>query len=421
MRLCTKILAAAAVLLAGCGAAAAQQVCPVKVGMVMELSGPLASVAKPIVDSANLALGQINKNGGIKGCPVELLIRDSQGQPNVGVDAAKYLVDVDRVSVLTGGLASGVSLPVLVSVAVPSGTPFIACCSTAATFTQLAEEGKTDGLFFHLMANVKTQAYAAAKAATDRSFKKIAVIYINGDFGNGLKKYFPAAVEKLGGTVTAMVPYNENQTSYRAEINQALEGKPDLLFLAAYPQDGATITREWLSFGGTSNLLLHNALRNKDYINAVGAENLQSAFGYDNAPAVGPSTEAFRKTFTDAYGFPPDGAGILPQYDAMMVLALAMNIAPDLSGTAIRDAVRKIQVADGTVVETGAEAYATALGLIKDGRPIRYVGATGPIEFDANGDVAGPVLIWSVKGSDVVVNETMTVEDIAKIFKTVDQ
>jgi branched-chain amino acid transport system substrate-binding protein len=389
--------------------------------MVMELSGPLAPVAKPIVDSANLALTHINANGGIKGCPVELSVRDSQGQPNIGVDAAKYLVDVDRVSALTGGLASGVSLPVLVSVAVPSGIPFVACCSTAATFTQLAEEGKTNGLFFHLMAMVKTQAYAAAKSATDRGFKKIAVIYINGDFGVGLTKYFPAAVEKLGGTVTAMVPYNENQTSYRAEINKALEGKPDLLYLAAYPQDGATITREWLSFGGTSNLLLHNALRNVDYLKAVGTENLQSAFGYDNAPAEGPSTALFRKVFAETYGFPPDGAGILPQYDAMMVLALAMNIAPDRSGTAIRDSIRRIHAAGGTDVGTGPEGYAQALALIKEGKPIKYIGATGPIEFDQFGDVAGPMLIWSVKGDKVEVQQTMTIADINEIMKLVDR
>jgi branched-chain amino acid transport system substrate-binding protein len=421
MRLLSKSAIAFALLLAASGHSFAAQECPVKIGMVMELSGPLAAVAKPIVDSAHLALSQINDNGGIKGCPAELLIRDSQGQPNLGVDAAKYLVDVDRVSALTGGLASGVALPVLVSVAVPSGLPFVACCSTAATFTKLAEEGKTNGMFFHLMAMVKTQAYTAAKAATDRGFKKIAVIYINGDFGVGLTKYFPAAMEKLGGSVTAMVPYNENQTSYRAEVNKALEGKPDLLFLAAYPQDGATITREWLSLGGTNNLLLHNALRNADYVKAVGTENLQSAFGYDNAPAEGPNTDLFREVFTKTYGYAPDGAGILPQYDALMVLALAMNIAPDLSGSAIRDSVRKVQVNGGTEVGTGGESYAKALALIKEGKPIKYVGATGPIEFDQHGDVAGPMLIWGVKGDTTAVEQTMTIGDINDIMKVVDQ
>ena len=421
MKHLTQLFLAASFTILAIGQAAAQVACPVKIGMVLELTGSLAAVAKPIVDSANLAVEQINAGGGVHNCPVQLLTRDSQGQPNLGVDAAKYLVDVEHVSALTGGLASGVALPMLVSVAVPSNIPFVACCATAATFTQLAQDGKTNGYFFHLMATVKTQAYAAAKEAVSRGYKRIGVIYINGDFGNGIAKYFPAAVKKLGGDVTDMVPYNENQSSYTAEVNKVLATKPDLLFLAAYPQDGATIAREWLSDGGTSNFMLHNALRTKSFVDAVGASHLQSAFGYDNAAVEGPSTDAFRAAFKAKYHYDPTGAGILPEYDAIMTLALAMNIAPDLSGASIRDAVRKIQVPEGTEIDAGGDQFKKALGLIKDGKPIRYVGATGTIQFDRNGDVAGPMMFWGVKGDELTVGQTMSVQDINKIMQTVDQ
>jgi branched-chain amino acid transport system substrate-binding protein len=72
-------------------------------------------------------------------------------------------------------------------------------------------------------------------------------------------------------------------------------------------------------------------------------------------------------------------------------------------------------------VGTGPEGYAQALALIKEGKPIKYIGATGPIEFDQFGDVAGPMLIWSVKGDKVEVQQTMTIADINEIMKLVDR
>ena len=55
-------------------------------------------------------------------------------------------------------------------------------------------------------------------------------------------------------------------------MTAALAGDPDSLFLVAFPVDGATITREWLSLGGTGNLIVNNSLRSDDFIKAVGAQ-----------------------------------------------------------------------------------------------------------------------------------------------------
>ena len=72
---------------------AAQGSCPVKVGGVLPLTGSMAPITKKIAQSAELAIEHVNQGGGIKGCPVQFILRDDQGQPTVGVDAAKYLVD----------------------------------------------------------------------------------------------------------------------------------------------------------------------------------------------------------------------------------------------------------------------------------------------------------------------------------------
>jgi ABC-type branched-subunit amino acid transport system substrate-binding protein len=394
--------------------------CPVKIGGILPLTGSMGPVGKRISDSAQLAIKHINDGGGIKGCPVQFILRDDQGQPTVGVDAAKYLVEVEGVPAITGTVSSGVSLPILTSIAAPSRITMISCCSTAATFTTLAQEGKTGGFFFRTLPTVKTQAYASAKVAAERGYKRVAMIYINTDFGTGMVKDFTKAFTKLGGQIVKTVPYNENQPSYRAEVNVALAEKPDAVFLVAFPQDGATMTREWISLGGTQNLILNNSLRSPEYVRSVGARFLQNALGMDNASVGGPMVESFKQSFQSTYNASPDGPGIYNQYDAVMVLGLAMNIAPELTGPAIRDAVRKIQDPAGTVVGTGPEEFKKASGLIKDGKPIRYSGATGPVEFDANGDVGGAALIWNVKGDQLSVERTLTIEDMTALFKQID-
>jgi len=67
----------------------------VKIGGVLPLTGSMAPITKKIAQSAELAMEHVNQGGGVKGCPVQFILRDAR-QPTVGVDAAKYLVEVER-------------------------------------------------------------------------------------------------------------------------------------------------------------------------------------------------------------------------------------------------------------------------------------------------------------------------------------
>src|SRR5579883_2681949 len=82
-------------------AAAQTPQCPVKIGGILPLTGSMGPTGKSIADSAQLAIDHVNQGGGVKGCPVQFILRDDQGQPTVGVDAAKYLVEVEHVPVLS--------------------------------------------------------------------------------------------------------------------------------------------------------------------------------------------------------------------------------------------------------------------------------------------------------------------------------
>ena len=93
--------------------AAAQAACPVKIGGVLPLTGSMAPITKKIAQAAELAIDHVNQGGGVKGCPVQFILRDDQGQPTVGVDAAKYLVEVERVPAFTGTISSGITGPII--------------------------------------------------------------------------------------------------------------------------------------------------------------------------------------------------------------------------------------------------------------------------------------------------------------------
>jgi branched-chain amino acid transport system substrate-binding protein len=397
--------------------AAAQQVqCPVKIGGVLPLTGSMGPITKKIAEAAQLAVEHINQGGGVKGCPVQFILRDDQGQPTVGVDAAKYLVEVERVPAFTGTISSGVTGPIISAVTAPSKVVQITCCSTASPFTL---DGRSQGYFFRTLPTSKTQAYATASEMAKRGLKKTAVIYVNTDFGSDMLRFVREALPKLGGDIAIEVPYNDNQPNYRAEVTKALSVKPESLLFIGFPKDGVTVVREWLSLGGTQKIALNNSNRVKDFVEGVGGRFLNEAFGMDNAQVAGPTVDAFNKAFEEKYKYDSKGPGVHTQYDAMMAIGLAMNIAAELTGPAIKDAVRKIHTPGGAQVGTGPEEFKKALELIKAGKPIKYHGATGPLEFDANGDVTGPALVWKIENGEIKTDRVISIEEMQELFKKV--
>ena len=397
--------------------AAAQANCPVKIGGVLPLTGSMGPITKKIAESAQLAVEHINQGGGIKGCPVQFILRDDQGQPTVGVDAAKYLVEVERVPAFTGTISSGVTGPIIASITGPSKVVQISCCSTATPFTL---DGRSQGYFFRTLPTSKTQAVATAAEMARRGLKKTALIYVNTDFGQDMTRFIKLATPKLGGEIVVEVPYNDNQPSYRAEVTKALAAKPESLLLIGFPKDAVTIVREWLSLGGSQKIALNNSMRVKDFVDGVGGRFLNEAFGMDNAQVAGPTVDAFNKSFEEKYKYDSKGPGVHTQYDAMMVLGLAMNIAKDLTGPSIKDAVRQVHTAGGATVGTGPDEFKKAVELIKAGKLIKYHGATGPIEFDANGDVTGPALVWKIVNGEIVTDHVISIDEMQALFKKID-
>jgi len=396
-------------------AGASAQGCTVKIGLVMELTGPAAPYGQAGAKAVEMAFRDINQAGGVLGCKLVDDLRDSQSQGTVAVDDARQLVDVEHVPAIIGGIISSITLPILTSVTAPAKVVQISPASSSPTLTELGREGKTNGIFFRTITTDALQGIAAAKYATDLGFKKLAIIYVNNDFGVNMESQFASAYKAMGGTIISATPYNEKQSSYEAEVTAAMAGSPDALYLISYPVDGATIARSWISQGGVDKFLLNDGMNSDDFIKAVGARYLNSAYGTSSGTEPTPSTAYFDQAFQPYSGIDPGAPAADRSYDAGAILGLAIAQAGKADSADIRDAIRKVLNPAGTPIYAGAAQFTKALALIKAGKPIRYIGVIGPVQFDQYGDISGPFRLWKITDGSVVTTGELTADQIAQI------
>jgi ABC-type branched-subunit amino acid transport system substrate-binding protein len=405
---------AAAALLVDAGAAMAD--CQVTVGLVMELTGPAGEYGQAGAKSVEMAFRDINDAGGVAGgCKLVTDTRDSQSQGNVAVDAATQLVQVKKVPVIIGGIISSVSIPILTSVTAPAHVVQVSPASSSPTLTQLARDGKTNGVFFRTITSDALQGVAAAKYALDQGLKKLSIVHVNDDFGANMVAEFTKAYQALGGTIVSDTPYNAKQASYQPEVTKALEGEPDGLYLVATPVDGATIARQWVSQGGPQKFLLNDGMNSEDFIKNVGAKYLENAYGTSSGTETTPSTDYFNANYKAFSNIDPGAPAAVQGYDAGAIVGLAIAQAGKAESAAIQDSIRKILDPKGTVIHAGKEEFAKALQLIKDGKPIKYEGVIGPVTFDQYGDITGPFRLWKVTNGEVATVGEMSAADVDAI------
>ena len=404
----------AALLLLG-GSAAKADDCKITVGLVMELTGPAGEYGQAGAKSVEMAFRDLNDAGGVHGCKLVTDTRDSQSQGNVAVDAATQLVQVKRVPVVIGGIISSVSIPILTSVTGPAKVVQISPASSSPTLTALGRDGKTNGVFFRTITSDALQGVAAAKYALSQGFKKIAVIHVNNDFGVNMFNEFSRAYKALGGEIVSVTPYNEKQSSYQAEVTAAMAGKPDGLYLISYPVDGATIARAWISQGGTPKFLLNDGMNSPDFIQSVGAKYLNEAYGTSSGTSPSASTEYFNANYKAFSNIDPSNPAADRSYDAGAILGLAIAEAGKADSAAIKDAIRKVLDPNGTPIYAGPEEFKKALALIHEGKPIRYEGVIGPVQFDEYGDITGPFRLWRIQKGEITTVGEMSTADVDAI------
>jgi len=393
-------LAGAAALgaLSGCaGQKAARKAEPIKLGALFDLTGALAPMGKEFERAARLAEEHINNAGGPLGRPIRLIIKDSGTSVQVGRDAAEKLVEIEKVPVIIGSLASGVTLAVS-SITIPKKVVLISPASTSVAITDLEDEDYV----FRTPLSDAAQGPILARVALEQGYKRVSTLFVNNAYGKGLGDLFKAKFEEQGGQVLAHLPYEENKASYRGEVEQAIKDDPDAIVLIAYIVDGLKIVQQAIELGYQGKWLFSDGMEGEGVAKGPTQKYLEaSMIGTTHGALETEEGEKYFAEFERRYGSRPE-AGFTPQvYDAVAVAALAIHRAGKPEGPAIRENLRAVANPPGEPV--GVKEFEKAFKKIGEGQDVDYVGASGPVDFDEHGDVrAGAIVIWRVEGGKIV-------------------
>jgi len=368
----------------------------VKVGALMPMTGDLQAYGETSLNGVKLAVEQVNAAGGVLGGNATIELGDTQTAAQPSIDAAQKLVNVSGVVGIIGALSSGNTIPVAKSVTSKAGVPQISSASTSPTITGLDD----NDFLFRTVPSDAFQGVALAEVTRANNLDQLSVIYVNNDYGEGLAQSFRKAFERAGGKVTATAPYEMGKASYRGELAQLARGNPDGLVLIGYPENGVTILRQALEEGYFTEFVFTDGMKAPEIIEAIGANFLNGSFG--TVPQARTDTDSYQR-FINAYekrfGQAPPKPFIDTAYDATMVLLLAVEKAGTTDGGAVRDALRDVANAPGEKILPGE--WAKAKKLLAAGKDIDYVGASGSIDFDSDGDVGGSFAHWAIETGDI--------------------
>lgn len=366
-----------------------------KIGALMDITGPIANFIPPLQNAVALAIKHVNAQGGLLKGKAVLVVGDTQGGAQTAVDAAGKLVNLEKVAVVMGALMSGTTMAAANAVTIPAGVVLLSPTATTPAMTGLADKDTV----YRLVPSDNYQGEVLARMVLKAGIKKVAVTYVNNDYGVGIGSTFIDAYKAAGGTITAAAKHEEKKNSYRSELATLTAGGPEALVVIAYAGDsGGVIVKQSIEGGLFKRFIGTDGLRDEALIKDVGAAALaDSFFSSPTSPADNPAQAMLHKMFNDEFKAGADKAFVDQTYDATFMVALAIEKAGSADRAKIAPALRAIATGKGEQIRPGE--WAKAKKLIAEGKAITYVGAGGAYVFDANGDVTGHIGKFVVDGT----------------------
>jgi len=393
--------------LGGPSAGAQDEPGPLRIAVLFPFSGDLSDFGQPFLQAAELAVNEINAAGGVNGQPIELVQGDSATSPQQAVEEARRLIELEGVSAIVGPAGSGETLPVAESVTGPAGVLEVTMSATSPALT-IANDN--DYLFRTVISDA-AQGIVMADVAREQGYESACVLYVNNAYGQGLSEAFANRFTAEGGTVTAQVPHEQEQASYASEIASCIEGDPDVLVAAAYPESGRVFLRELVEGGNAPSLIFSDGLQSPDLFAELGWEVFEGSYGTAAGAPETDTAATFEQAWEEAYGEIPAVPYLREINDAIYLIALAAEQAGSTDSTAIRDALREVASAPGTSVGPGEEGWQAAVASIEAGEDVNYEGAAGPVDLDENGDVSkGTIIVWQVQGEAIETTDSRDVD-----------
>ena len=360
------VLAVTGGLLAGCSKGSKEIV----IGFVGPLTGGSSFLGETGQKAVQLAVDEINAQGGVRGKQIRVVFENDQSTPADGLAAVNKLIDQDKAIALIGPFNSSVTLAILDTIETKK-VPII----TTACNTTICSQGKQ--FVFRATFDNKVQGIGLANYVLgDLGITKVAVLYPNDDFGIELKDFFVQTAEaKTGVDLASIQGYNGGTTDFYGILTGIKPLKPQAIILCGYVEDSAQIMRQAKELGIKTLFFGYGALADDSLQTLAGAacEGLRLVTTFEpNYPLNQVGTDLVAK-YKAKYGEDANNYSG-ESYGAILTLLDALDRAVTLDGQGVRDAIAtaNLDVPIGTMSfdATGQCSAKMVIAEIKDGKRV---------------------------------------------------
>jgi branched-chain amino acid transport system substrate-binding protein len=356
---------------------------PVKIGILMDLSGPASSLSDSLVRSAQLAISEISSSKSFMGGRrVEGIVDDSTCIDGTAATEAAKKLALDGVKGIVGALCSGSSISVLKNVAMPNQLPMISPTASSPALTNFPD----DHLFSRTAPSDSKLAETMARLLRTKGFKKIAITYTDNDYGYGTASIIADSFVKLGGMVSIVDSHQDGKRDYRKEISELERAGGDVLVIVGYADGGGRHIAEGVLSGRRifQRVVLADGMLSNEFFLKLG-KLLNDSIGL--APLRQDSKVGYGlfEKIANHNGV-PIGPYAPEAYDAAAIMLLAMQASGSVEGAIYKHSFASVANPPGIKIFPGE--LAKGLRLLMDGQEIDYQGAT-QVNLNAVGEPDG--------------------------------
>ena len=292
----------------------------IKIGFVAPLTGPSAQDGESMLKGAKLAADIVNKKGGIGGKQIEIVSQDDKSDPKEAAAVANKFSADKSIMAVVGHFNSSCTLagaPIynkagVVEISPGSSSPAVSGIGkfTFRTITTDAFQG----------------AYLAKWAIKDEGFKKIAVVYENTDYGQGISTVIEQEATKMGATVVAKEAYILGETKdFSAIVSKLKAAGPDVIIIGGLYNETALIAKQARRSGLNAPFMGVDAIYSDALIKLGGdAVNGIMLTGFFHSNSTNPEAQAFIKAYKELYKDEP-GTYAAYSYDAASMVIEALQ------------------------------------------------------------------------------------------------
>lgn len=354
VRLAILLLIVGSLMLAACGAPKEPTKGEAIIYVAAPLSGFQANGGQTVLGGARLAAEKINRAGGLLGYKVTVIGLDDESDSEVAVDiAAQIQSDISQGKTVLGVIGHLNSGQTLAAMEIYKDLSLVVITPTASEVS-LTQKGYDN--FFRVNANDATQARVDAEfLAKTLGAKRVAVLFNDDPYGQGLGQLITSELQALGTEVVLQLQVAVEQSTFPDEIPQIVAAQPDAVFYGGYEVEAPYLRLELVEAGVNVPFLASDGAFLAATIDEAGsaAEGMYvSAFGPRPRAAV---DETWIREYQAVEYRNPDTYSI-NGYSALQVIAEGVSKAGSLDASQVAGAIRSLDEIDTPM---GALSYTT--------------------------------------------------------------